>query len=380
MFVSFCIWISSESHGLDESLLLPPKVTVPAPSSSAAPSDPTSASVKRRSFESCSSGEAQQSQQSVDVSHGKTPLQAAISAGDAESAEKRASRMLVCASIDNERTPTRRGSLQLATESAKISLYTMSISDSKPGSRDNQDHEVELEIHVAPAPAAPSVQTQVASSNPTTPQPLTASSRSETAPAPSAVSFITSPGISTPFSTSEVAVDLLGVSFLNPPGTWRSSSTNLSGPLPPRTKKPSAFLEEEDLSSGFNHYRCLAPHEPSAARVSSIASLGRGFLKRQYSLDRGDDPAGGSGSGAGAGVGVPGAGAGLGAGSGTAGQGRGLHKQNSAGAAHDLQRIEEVPRERMPHPLPLPPGPAVLVRPRELSNVSSKSVSAESLA
>ncbi|KAE8747328.1 hypothetical protein FOCC_FOCC005971, partial [Frankliniella occidentalis] len=281
---------------MDESLLLPPKVAVPAPSGSAALSDLQSAAVKRRSFESCSSGEAQQSQQSMDVGVGKTPLQAAISAGDAESAEKRASRMLVCASIDNERTPTRRGSLQLATESAKISLYTMSISDSRSGSRDNQDHEVEPEVHVqVGAPAAPVV--AAASSNPTTPLPLTSASRSETAP--SAVSFITSPGISTPFSTSEVAVDLLGVSFLNPPGTWRSSSTNLSGP--PRAKKPSAFLEEEDLSSGFNHYRCLAPHEPPQSRVSNLNSLGRGFLKRQYSLDRGDDPAGGSGAGGGGG-------------------------------------------------------------------------------
>lgn len=303
---------------------------------------------KRKSFESCSSGEAQQSV-SIDVA---SKVHSAISAADAESAEKRASRMLVCASIDNERTPTRRGSLQLATESAKISLYTMSISESKPGSRDSRDlqeHDVDAELAVQALPLSA-----------TTPQPLT--SRSETAP--SGVPFITSPGMSTPFSASEVAVDLLGVSFLNPPSTWRSSSTNLSGP--PRPKKPTAFLEEEDLSSGFNHYRCLSPHDPPQSRVAALASLGRGFLKRQYSLDRGDDPAGSSGSGGPGGVGGPA----------TVGcsVGRGLHKQNSAGAAHDLQRIEEIPVGLAR------PAPAVLVRPRDLSNVSSKSVSAESLA
>lgn len=228
--------------------------------------------------------------------------------------------MLVCASVDNERTPTRRGSLQLATESAKISLYTMSISDSRPSSKDIQDAEQEAAATTPGTTRADTVQS-------------------------SGVPFITSPGMSTPFSNSEVAVDLLGVSFLNPPSTWRSSSSNLSGPRP---KKPTAFQEEEDLSSGFNHYRCLSPHDPPASRVAALAAVGRGFLKRQYSLDRGDDPAGNQGTIAC-----------------VAPPARGLHKQNSAGAAHDLQRIEEVPK---------------LVRPRELASVSSKSASAESLA
>lgn len=132
----------------------------------------------------------------------------------------------------------------------------------------------------------------------------------------------------------QLAMDrLLGLSYYNPPGTWRSSSTNLQNPLRPKKAAPFA---EEDLSAGFNTYRCLSPHDPPAARVVALQALqgmqgaGRGFLKRQYSLDRGDDPAGGSASAAGT---AP----------------RTLHKQNSAGAAPDLHRIEEVPGRALPH-------------------------------
>lgn len=79
----------------------------------------------------------------------------------------------MCASIDSERTPSRRGSLQLATESAKISLCTMSVKDSRHSSREVPD---ELDaISAAPlvplAPGMPSV---------------------------------TSPGMTTPLSASEV--------------------------------------------------------------------------------------------------------------------------------------------------------------------------------
>lgn len=153
----------------------------------------------------------------------------------------------------------------------------------------------------------------------------------------------------------QVAVDNVGLSFLHPPGAWRSSNTNLSGARP---KKMCAFMEVEDLSAGYNTYRCLSPHEPPAARVAVLAPTGRGLLRRQYSLDRGDDPAGSSASGHAPAVPM----------------GRGLYKQNSAGAAHDLQRIEEAPgdvRDRMTS--------AYLARTRELASVSSKSVSAESL-
>lgn len=142
-----------------------------------------------------------------------------------------------------------------------------------------------------------------------------------------------------------MGVDLLGVNFFNQQGAWRSSSTNLSALA--RAKKN--YLGIEDLSSGFNTYRCISPNDPPPARVAALAAMGRGYLRRQYSLDRSDDPAGSTVSGTAS---------------------RTLHKQNSAGAAptaHDLQRIEENPKNL-----------AKVTSPRDLSNVSSES--AESLA
>lgn len=53
------------------------------------------------------------------------------------------------------------------------------------------------------------------------------------------------------------------------------------------------------------------------------------MLKRQYSLDRGDDP-----------------------GDGQKQQNNRMHKQNSAGAAHDLEMIEEVPLVSTQAPTP----------------------------
>ncbi|XP_034239013.1 uncharacterized protein LOC117643935 [Thrips palmi] len=320
-----------ESHGLDESLLLPaplptPPTQSPVRASPASPqppegssSEPSSAAVKRKSFESCNSGEAPQAH-SVEVvcrPHPLQALQSAISAADAQPADARASRMLVCASIDNERTPSRRGSLQLATESAKISLCTMSVKDSRHSSREVPD---ELDA-ISPAPLGPHA--------------------------------VTSPGMTTPLSASELAMDrLLGLSYYNPPGTWRSSSTNLQNPLPQRPKKAAAFVEE-DLSAGFNTYRCLSPHDPPPARLAALQGVGRGFLKRQYSLDRGDDPAGSAARESSA----P----------------RALHKQNSAGAAPDLHRIEEVPGRGLPHV-----HVATAARTRGMPSLSSNS--SESLA
>ncbi|XP_054270745.1 retinal guanylyl cyclase 2-like [Macrosteles quadrilineatus] len=105
-------------------------------------------------------------------------------------------------------------------------------------------------------------------------------------------------GISTPFSTSEANVDLLGVSFIN----TSKSTTNLNS-LGRRSEEP-------DLSSAYNHYRCLSPSDGQVKPRNSR------FLKRQFSVDREDSEVKSTPR---------------------------LFKQNSAGAAHDLERIEEIP-------------------------------------
>jgi hypothetical protein len=112
--------------------------------------------------------------------------------------------------------------------------------------------------------------------------------------------------------------------------------------------------QEEDLSSPYNHYRCLSPSEnlnhhnhyikPHHGTSGSGLTPNR-FLRRQFSLDRGDEPPVHILTGAASmstvtldsaasapSVGTPRA----------ASTGR-LFKQNSAGAAHDLERIEEIP-------------------------------------
>lgn len=107
-------------------------------------------------------------------------------------------------------------------------------------------------------------------------------------------------GVSTPFSVSDVNMDLLGTPFV---GTSRST-TNLNS--------AGKRVDENDLSTPYNHYRCLSPSDgkPRPGNASR-------FLKRQYSVDREDCSEVKSAPR--------------------------LFKQNSAGAAHDLERIEEVP-------------------------------------
>jgi hypothetical protein len=147
-------------------------------------------------------------------------------------------------------------------------------------------------------------------------------------------------------SASEVAAALLGVSVstqsINSNIPFRASSRHRRG----------ITSQEEDLSYPYNHYRCLSPSEqhlnqhnhhnkPHHGTGGSNISSNR-FLKRQFSLDRGDEPSVHSLSGASSvstmtldsavSVGTPRA----------ASTGR-LFKQNSAGAAHDLERIEEIP-------------------------------------
>lgn len=67
--------------------------------------------------------------------------------------------------------------------------------------------------------------------------------------------------LGTPVSASEVAAALLG-----------ASTSSLCGYR--RHRKP----EEEDLSTPYNHYRCLSPKQ----KVGKL-------LKRQFSLDRAEE-------------------------------------------------------------------------------------------
>ncbi|XP_033351701.1 uncharacterized protein LOC117234512 isoform X1 [Bombus vosnesenskii] len=121
-----------------------------------------------------------------------------------------------------------------------------------------------------------------------------------------------------------------------------SSATVPYRPGPPRHRRIAGYIDENDLSTPYNHYRCLSPNEHYGR------STGCRFLKRQFSLDRPDE---------------------------TACLGftepanyqpqlqhhhyqqqqqntntapTRLYKQNSAGAANDLERIEEVPSTPAP--------------------------------
>jgi len=147
-------------------------------------------------------------------------------------------------------------------------------------------------------------------------------------------------------SASEVAAALLGVST----STQSINNSSISFRASNRHRR-GINSQEEDLSSPYNHYRCLSPSEnlnhhnhyikPHHGTGGSGLTPNR-FLRRQFSLDRGDEPPVHILTGAAsmstvtldsaASVGTPRA----------ASTGR-LFKQNSAGAAHDLERIEEIP-------------------------------------
>jgi hypothetical protein len=143
-------------------------------------------------------------------------------------------------------------------------------------------------------------------------------------------------------SASEVTAALLGVS-----ASTQSINNNITFRTGNRHRR-CISSQEEDLSSPYNHYRCLSPsdhqnsHNHFIKPHHGIAGSNR-FLKRQFSLDRGDEPSAHVLSAASSmsamtldssssSVGTPRA----------SSTGR-LFKQNSAGAAHDLERIEEIP-------------------------------------
>ncbi|XP_015601711.1 retinal guanylyl cyclase 2 isoform X2 [Cephus cinctus] len=117
--------------------------------------------------------------------------------------------------------------------------------------------------------------------------------------------------LGTPVSATEVAAALLGAST--------SSLTSMTAGSTFRGRhRRVGVIDEDDLSTPYNHYRCLSPNEHYGK------GTGCRLLKRQFSLDRADDPPI-----------LP-----------DPPSQRGtprLYKQNSAGAANDLERIEEVP-------------------------------------
>ncbi|XP_058791773.1 guanylate cyclase D isoform X2 [Phymastichus coffea] len=158
--------------------------------------------------------------------------------------------------------------------------------------------------------------------------------------------------LGTPVSATEVAAALLGASSTS----INSMTSNVFSRNRPR--RMGGVIDEDDLSTPYNHYRCLSPNEHygkatfeqqpekslharrklGRSRIKSLdiecglgATAGRGrLLRRQFSLDRADEPS--TSTTATATVETQ--------------QHRTaprLFKQNSAGAANDLERIEEVP-------------------------------------
>ncbi|XP_015438494.1 PREDICTED: retinal guanylyl cyclase 2 [Dufourea novaeangliae] len=107
-------------------------------------------------------------------------------------------------------------------------------------------------------------------------------------------------------------------------------------PGPVRHRRIAGYIDENDLSTPYNHYRCLSPNEHYGRTTTSCR-----FLKRQFSLDRPDEAVC------------------IGFTEQTNHQQQHqqqnlktmprLYKQNSAGAANDLERIEEIPST--PNPL-----------------------------
>ncbi|XP_044727715.1 uncharacterized protein LOC123291477 [Chrysoperla carnea] len=122
--------------------------------------------------------------------------------------------------------------------------------------------------------------------------------------------------LGTPVSASEVAAAMLGASS--------SSLCNIASKFRTGPPRRVNVIDEDDLSSAYNHYRCLSPNDARITLGSnSNADRSGRFLKRQFSLDRGDDSRESNDTHS---KPTP-----------------RLSKQNSAGAAHDLERIEEIP-------------------------------------
>ncbi|XP_072756231.1 retinal guanylyl cyclase 2 isoform X1 [Anoplolepis gracilipes] len=113
-------------------------------------------------------------------------------------------------------------------------------------------------------------------------------------------------------------------------GASTSSLTSIAGPTTfrqPLRHRRIGCIDENDLSMPYNHYRCLSPNEHHGKGLSRM-------LRRQFSLDRPDEPVSIIPEQSQPPRSTP-----------------RLYKQNSAGAANDLERIEEVPSSTTPKPL-----------------------------
>ncbi|KAG7199229.1 hypothetical protein KM043_018098 [Ampulex compressa] len=145
-------------------------------------------------------------------------------------------------------------------------------------------------------------------------------------------------------SGTEVAAALLGASTSSLTSITSTATLPYRPPPSTRHRRIGGCIDENDLSTPYNHYRCLSPNE----------HYGKGpgcrLLKRQFSLDRADEPVN---------IGI----------AETQSQRATprLYKQNSAGAANDLERIEEVPST---------PGPVL----QNYRHAASVSLSVESLS
>ncbi|KAK0094156.1 hypothetical protein PV326_011713 [Microctonus aethiopoides] len=135
----------------------------------------------------------------------------------------------------------------------------------------------------------------------------------------------------TPTSATEVASALLTATSMTSLCSISSSAfRNSTGRY-----RRVGHIDEDDLSTPYNYYRCLSPNE-HLGKTSS----GR-VLKRQFSLDRTDEP-----------LSIISDQASCSSSSSTMRTTPRLYKQNSAGAANDLERIEEIPLTSPPYQLP----------------------------
>ncbi|XP_039308275.1 retinal guanylyl cyclase 2 isoform X2 [Solenopsis invicta] len=150
-------------------------------------------------------------------------------------------------------------------------------------------------------------------------------------------------GVSSSISGVESTAAILGASTSSL--TSIASSTAYRQPLARHRRFATGCIDENDLSTPYNHYRCLSPNEYHGK------GPGCRMLKRQFSLDRPDEPVSRISEQSQQPRSTP-----------------RLYKQNSAGAANDLERIEEVP----------PATPKLLLQ--NYRHAASVSLSVESLS
>lgn len=120
-------------------------------------------------------------------------------------------------------------------------------------------------------------------------------------------------------SDQETTAAILGASTTSLTSIASSVALSFRSATSSKHRRIIGGIDENDLSTPYNRYRCLSPNEHH-----NRSSSGR-FLKRQFSLDRGDEPVS---------IAIQDT---------SQRTVQRIFKQNSAGAANDLERIEEVP-------------------------------------